>query len=121
MAKISLSGTLEHKNQHLAFKLGMYIFQEEGAWIVYCPALDLSSYGDTEEQAKQAFGEVLSITLHHELNRNTFIKDLQKHGWSIKSKEQSIVHEPSFNDLLKNETFRDILNNKEYSYRRSNP
>lgn len=48
---------------------------KEGDYIVaYCPSLELSSYGDSEEDAKTAFEEVLKIFIDHhplEAKRNT--------------------------------------------------
>ena len=63
----------------------MYIFKEDNAFIVYCPALDVSAYGDTEIQAKEAFESVFESTLKYMLNKKTLKEDLIKHGWEIKS------------------------------------
>jgi hypothetical protein len=66
----------------------MYIFKEGDSFIVYCPALDLSSYGDTENEAKAAFKKVFEETVKYMLNKNTLKEDLIKHGWEVKSLKQ---------------------------------
>ena len=116
MAKATFSGGFDHQNRTVKVSLGMYIFKEGDAIIVYCPALDLSSYGDTEEQAKKAFEGVFESTFKYMLNKNTLKDDLINHGWEIKSLKQKKLKAPSIDTLLnKNESFRDILSNKEYS------
>ena len=116
MAKIAFSGKFDHKDKTVKVNLGMYIFKEEKSFIVYCPALDLSAYGDTEELAKKAFESVFESTFKYMLNKKTLKEDLIKQGWEIKSLNQKKIKAPSIEILLnKNESFRDILDNKEYS------
>jgi len=116
MAKATFSKKFNHQDRTVEVNLGMYIFKEEDAVIVYCPALDLSSYGDTEDQAKKAFESIFESTFKYMLNKKTLKEDLINHGWEIKSLKQKKLKAPSIDTLLdKNESFRDILSNKEYS------
>ena len=116
MPKATLSGKFDHKGRDIKVKLGMYTFKEGDSFIVYCPALDLSSYGDTDEQAKEAFKGVLVSTIKYMLDKNTLKDDLINRGWEIKSMKQKRIKAPSIDTLLgNNESFRDILNNKDYS------
>jgi predicted RNase H-like HicB family nuclease len=118
MAHISFSDNIEPNDKIQSFNLSMYIFKEEGSFIIYCPAFDLSAYGDTEEQAKKSFQEIFAITIKYEIENNTLIEDLKRHGWKIKRKPEVEIKSPSLDSLLRNYTFRDILSNKEYtSYR----
>lgn len=58
---------------------------KEGDYIVsYCPALNLSSFGDTEEDAKTAFDEAMDIFLKELQKRGTLEKVLLNLGWSLK-------------------------------------
>ena len=63
MAKLNLSGNIEHGNRIIEVQLNVYSFKEDESYIAYCPALDLSSYGTTENNAKASFEEILAITL----------------------------------------------------------
>ena len=115
MSQLNFSGRLDYKDKSLNVSLGMYLFKEDKSYIVYCPALDLSAYGDSEEQAKNSFADIFAITIKYMLNKNTMKEDLIKHGWQIKSLNQKKIKAPSFETMLKNnESFREILENKDY-------
>jgi len=116
MSKLNLSGRLDYKDKSVNVSLGMYLFKEEESYIVYCPALDLSAYGNSEEHAKKSFEDVLSITIEYMLNKNTMKNDLINHGWQIKSLKQRKIKAPSFDTMIKtNGSFREILETKEYT------
>lgn len=98
---------------NMTFDLQMYLFKDEDSYVVYCPSLDMSAYGNTEEQAKKSFEDILAITVQYWINKNTLVKDLQKHGWKIKSKNQKKIKEPSFSELYTmNQTFRELVDSK---------
>ncbi|MDF9831334.1 hypothetical protein [Parabacteroides sp. PF5-6] len=120
-SKQILSGEFEHNETAVKVQLGVYLFKEMDSYIVYCPALDLSAYGDSEYDAQKAFTEKLEITFKYCMNKNTLVKDLKQHGWDIKSKSQSKIKAPSLEEMLqKNEALKDILENKEYSVYKQN-
>lgn len=81
MSRKSLSGQFDHHNKRVQFRLDMYIFKEGDSFIVYSPALDMSAYGSTEPEAMKAFENVVESSFRYSLNKNTLLKDLQKHGW----------------------------------------
>jgi len=115
MSHINFTGELDHKNKSVKVSLNMYLFKEGDSYIVYCPALDLSAYGNSEEHAKKSFEDVFEITIRYMLNKNTVKDDLIKHGWKIKSLKQKKINAPSFEQMMKtNESFAEILKNKEY-------
>jgi hypothetical protein len=68
------------------------IFFEEGDKIIaYSPAIDLSTCGDTEEQARKRFGDIATIffdeitqmgTVDEVLAECGWSKDPHKHSWS---------------------------------------
>jgi hypothetical protein len=45
MGKSTYSSGFSHEGRDVKFQLGIYLFMEDGAWIAYCPALDLSACG----------------------------------------------------------------------------
>ena len=66
----------------ISFSLPVTIFREGDAFVAYTPALDLSSAGKTEEDAKRMFAEAVE-TLFEELSEigslDSVLKDL---GWT---------------------------------------
>ena len=60
---------------------------KEGDYIVsYCPALELSSFGITEDEAKEAFESALQIFLDETHDRGTLEIVLLDLGWSLVKK-----------------------------------
>lgn len=98
------------KNEYI-IKISVVQFKEDNTFIVYCPALDLSGYGLSDEEAKQSFQTVLLEYIRYADNKGTLDADLQAHGWTrLKSKKTSLVP-PSMTELLAtNENFSQIFN-----------
>jgi len=120
MSQLNFSGKLDYKGKSVTVNLSMYLFKEGKSFILYCPALDLSAYGDSEVQAKKSFEDVFEMTIKYMITKNTMKEDLLNHGWQMKSLKQRQIKAPSFETMLKNESFRDILERKEYTtYRQS--
>ncbi len=86
-------------------------FVEDNITIVYCPALDLSGYGSSEDEARLSFKTVLLEYIRYASNKGTLNDDLIAHGWRrMKSKKGSMVP-PAMTDLLvSNENFNKIFN-----------
>lgn len=102
-----------HDRGELIVNLEMLIFKEDDTFIAYAPALDISAFGDTEEKAKDEFNQTMLSYLNYCLNKKTLFKDLQAHGWTVKSKKR--IKAPSEDKLIEmNETYKDIRENKEY-------
>jgi len=58
------------------------IFLKEGAHVIaYAPALDLSAFGDTIEEAKEAFTEAVEIFIDDLVSRGTLSEVLEGLGW----------------------------------------
>lgn len=113
MSQLIFQGELKHKNDKINIRLEILLFEEDNVYIAYSPALDISACGNSEEEAKQEFGEVLEEYLKYCLNKKTIFDDLRAHGWIIKSKKR--IKAPADEKLLQlNETYRDIKENKQY-------
>lgn len=81
---------------------------QQGDYIVsYCPALELSSFGITEQEAKDGFEGALSSFLADTHEKGTLEKVLLDLGWSLKKRptakyrppvkrEENKSHNPSF-------------------------
>lgn len=106
---------IRNSNNRMSVKLDVYIFSEDNTVIAYSPALDLCGYGYSDREAMDSFHIALSEYLDFALAHKTLVADLRAHGWKVRSLKQRKMTSPSFETLLRsNDTFRDILENKDY-------
>lgn len=113
----AFKGKWESGYNTIDMKIPVIIFEEDGSLIVYCPALDVSGYGETEEEAKKSFKLSLGEFFTYTLNKKTFRSELQRMGWSLRKSKYKPIHPPSFTELLsKNQNFSRIFN--DYPFRK---
>jgi len=62
------------------------LFKDGDYYIAYSPALDLSAYGNSEEDAKIDFEEQLDIFIKETSEKGTLEKVLLEQGWKLKLK-----------------------------------
>ena len=106
-------GEMRHSHVDINVNLEVLIFKEDEVYIAYSPALDISAFGDTEEEAKNEFGDKMRSYITYCMNKRTLFKDLKSHGWTVKSKNR--IKAPTEEQLMKmNDTYNDIINNKSY-------
>ena len=74
----------------MKIKLQVCIFEEDEVFISYAPALDLSAFGNTEDEAKREFEQTLHEYITYCLHKKTLERDLLEHGWIVKKKKDSI-------------------------------
>ena len=67
----------------LTVKLELLLIPEGDLFIAYCPALDLSSYGSTMDEAQSAFDEALELFLEDTEERGTLALVLLQLGWTL--------------------------------------
>lgn len=67
----------------LELQLNVLIFQEGDFYISYCPSLNLSSYGESIQDAKDGFDEVMTGFIEDSVKRKTLHADLTNHGWRV--------------------------------------
>ena len=100
----------DYNGNKVAAQLDIYTFTNDGYEVVYCPALDISAYGDDTEQAKQSFEYRFGEYIKYGLSKKTLLKDLQKHGWKIKSLKQKKIKSPTVKEMLtRNKALEKIL------------
>lgn len=103
-------------HEHLTVSLPLIGFEEDGVQIIYCPALDVSGYGNDENEAKKSFEIVLEEFFRYTLNKKTFLSELTRMGWKVK-KGRRPMKPPQMCDLLENnENFNRIFN--EHNFRK---
>lgn len=120
MAKLQLTADLGFPHGKYHVGLSLVEFEEENVTIIYSPALDLSGYGYSQEEAKQSFSEALNEFFRYTRNKNTLDQVLKDLGWAIKgSKNKPKFNPPKDSDLVSlNPFFNDIVNNKSYKVSR---
>ena len=65
-------------------RLVINIIKENKSFIAYSPALDLSSFGKTEKEAKSRFEEIAKIFFNDLTERGTLNDVLTELGWNKK-------------------------------------
>lgn len=70
----------------LTVGLHIEIIEDHGYFVAYCPALELSSYGENEEIAKKRFIEEVAIFFDETEKKGTIEKCLLKLGWTLRKK-----------------------------------
>ncbi|MCD4780048.1 MAG: type II toxin-antitoxin system HicB family antitoxin [Candidatus Omnitrophica bacterium] len=74
-------------NFSLNLKLPVQIIKENDAFVAYTPALDLSTQGDTYEEAQQMFEELINVFFAELIEMGTLEKVLKECGWiEVKTK-----------------------------------
>lgn len=100
--------------------LSLIEFVEDDVIIVYSPALDLSGYGATEDEAKKSFSEAMDAFFKYTTNKKTLDIVLKELGWSIKgSKKRPKFNPPKDSDMVfSNSLYNEIVNQKSYKVSR---
>lgn len=90
--------TKNHDSTTVSVKV--IVGKEDGHFVAYCPALNLSSYGDSEEEAREAFEEALEIFLEETHKKGTLEKLLLKLGWQLQQLPKASYKPPIFRKRL---------------------
>lgn len=113
-----LQGQWKKGGKTVKMDLPVMVFEEDGIQIAYIPVLDISGYGETEEDATSSLKTAVDEYFTYTINKNTLIQDLRAHGWTVQKKTKPFIA-PEITDLInKNEYLHDIVNSKPYSMKR---
>lgn len=106
---------LSDKTFHV--RLSLIQFEEDQVIIIYSPALDLSGYGHTQEEAKKSFENAFYKFLRYTNNKKTFEEVLGELGWNVEGGKKYPTYKPPLNsDLInKNPTYNEIVNSRDYT------
>ena len=63
-------------------KLNIVFFKENGTFVAHCPSLDLSSCGNTFQQAKDRITEAVELFLEETIKMGTLDDVLEDCGWT---------------------------------------
>ena len=79
------------------------LLKEENTHVAYCPALEISAYGDNPDEAIYSFRVNLKIFLEDALKKGTLERTLLSLGWRLQQKPKAKYNPPkvSHSDLWK--------------------
>lgn len=66
-----------------ALSLPVFLFEEENIFILYCPALELTGYGETEFEAWDSFKTTTQEYIAYTTQHGTLKTDLTRLGWHV--------------------------------------
>lgn len=112
----SISGTIPVKNGYVKVNLPLIRFEEDGCQIAYCPALDISGYGKSADEAFESFKISLEEFFRYVTNKKTFEKEMERMGWTISHNRQREMTPPPMSRLLQeNDNFSRIFNDHSFN------
>jgi hypothetical protein len=98
---------------NVELNVSIFLWQEDSVFYVYSPALDLTGYGLSKEEARESFETVLLEFVKYTHNKKTIFKELENLGWAVNKRKKRVVS-PDFEDLLsENDHFRDLYKTKD--------
>lgn len=110
--KIEISGTWNSLKHSVDIRLSLILFEDSENQIVFCPALDVSGYGKTEDEAFESFKVCLGEFFQYTFNKNTLRTELQQLGWKLRKSKTKPMIPPDMTALLRNnDNFSNIFNN----------
>jgi len=92
---------ISKNNNHISVGVNLFILKEDNLFVAYCPALELSSYGNTPEEAKKFFDGAMNIFITDTQKKGTLEKILLSLGWTLKQKPQASYKPPVLTDKMK--------------------
>lgn len=99
-------------NKQIQLDISIFSWEENSVNFVYCPALDLTGYGYSFEEAKESFHVILEEYIKYTHNKKTIFNELEKLGWAVNRRKRKVVA-PDFEELLSdNDHFKDLYKNK---------
>jgi len=75
--------TIKGNDHEVEVQLSLLVYKQGDYYMALCPSLDLSSYGDSVEDALVGFEGAMQIYLEHCVETGTLEADLKNHGWQI--------------------------------------
>lgn len=105
-AKYSDGGNIVELN------LSIFLWEDESIFYVYSPALDITGYGLSKEEARESFETVLQEFVIYTHNKKTIFTELENLGWAVNKKKKRLIS-PDFEDMLiDNEHFNQLYKSK---------
>lgn len=77
------------RTRKIEVQIPINIFEESGKFVIYSPAIDLSSCGNSEEQARKRFAEAAAIFFDEIARMGTLDEVLTECGWRKVTRKSS--------------------------------
>jgi hypothetical protein len=108
-------------NINISVSVSLLSFKENDNFIIYSPALDLSGYGKSLEEAQESFNVAIEEFCRYTINKGTLTAELTKLGWNISKRRKQVYKQPFLDDMLRNNTYlSNIVRDKDFSKYNSN-
>ena len=75
--------TVKKMAMSVEVQVDVVLLKDGEYYVALCPSLNVSSYGQTQKEAKQAFGEALKIFISETDKKGNLEKELLKYGWVL--------------------------------------
>ena len=109
MSKKTFSGEYDVDGLRVGLRVPVYLWKEENLVYAMSPALDITGYGYTEEEAQKSFEVMMEEFVSYTHRKKTIYKVLEGLGWTTNKKKKRVAA-PLMEDLLRdNEELRNIL------------
>jgi hypothetical protein len=72
---------MRKKLKEIKADIPVWLFREGNSFIAYSPALDLSSCGENEAEARKRFSEAVTIFLTETVKMGTLDEVMEEFGW----------------------------------------
>lgn len=113
MDKKRANAKYSNGRENVEFSVSIFLWEENSIFYVYSPALDLTGYGLTKEEARESFETVLEEFIKYTHNKKTIFQELENLGWAVNKRKKRVIS-PDFEDLLsENEHFRHLYKSKD--------
>ena len=74
-----------NKDGSLECEVAVMLIDEDNIFTAYCPALELTTYGDSIEDVSNAFNERLEIFIDEMIQSHSLHDELVRLGWKFKT------------------------------------
>lgn len=99
-------------NNNVELQVSIFLWEEDAIFYVYAPALDLTGYGVSKEEARDSFETVLHEFIVYTHNKKTIFTELENLGWAVNKRKKRLIS-PDFEDMLsENEHFKHLYKSK---------
>ncbi|HMN04270.1 MAG TPA: hypothetical protein PKD45_00970 [Flavobacteriales bacterium] len=119
MSKKQVTASYRVGKERIELGVTVLVWEEDGLFYAMSPALDITGYGKTEQEAKDSFEVMLDEFVVYTHRKKTIFQELENLGWMVNRKKKRVVP-PDILDLIQeNEAVRDVVNRDFKKYDRT--